>query len=203
LDPQTAKYFPIVFPFFFATLWLLVTTFLGFMSGWHVLMSQYPNRDENPVLRINRQSGSMGLGVSMNGILNLSVCHSGLRIGMMRLFGPFWRDFFVPWYDVTVVRRKGLFGEQAELQFGHPQAGRLTISAHVANRLARASAGYWPEQGAFPAETHRRVAASVAKSWAIRTGIASLFFTAAPRLMAPKGDHPSSWPFCFPRSSSG
>ena len=108
----------------------------------------------------------------------------------MRLFGPFSRDFFVPWYDVRVTRKKSLFGDKAELQFGHPTAGKLTISANVADRLARSSVGRWPEPGPFPEETAGQAATSVAKLWAIRTGLAALFFILAPRLMAPNGAHP-------------
>jgi hypothetical protein len=85
------------FLLFFATLWFAVTTLLGVMSNWFVLAQRYPDRKEEALLTLRGQSGSMGLGVRMNHILKISVCPSGLRIGMSRVFGPFCRDFFVPW----------------------------------------------------------------------------------------------------------
>jgi len=56
----------------------------------------------------------------MRSILNLDVCPSGLRVGMMRLFGVFCRDFFVPWDQISVVRKRRLFWREAKLVFGQP-----------------------------------------------------------------------------------
>ena len=41
----------------------------------------------------------------MQGILKIGVCPSGLRIGIMRAFGPFSRNFFVPWEEIKVERK--------------------------------------------------------------------------------------------------
>jgi hypothetical protein len=139
--------FAVFFSLFFASLWLTVTTILAVLSGWFRLMAKFPNRAMEPILRVRGQSGSMGLGVSMRGILTLGVCPSGLRVGIMRVFGPFCRDFFVPWEDIRVTRRTVLFWPVAKLQFGSPTIGSLTIAAHVANRLARAAMGAGPRRG--------------------------------------------------------
>ena len=58
---------PYVFLISFALLWLAVTTVLGVLSGWFSLMRKYPDRPENPLYQLKRQSGSMGLGVGMRG----------------------------------------------------------------------------------------------------------------------------------------
>src|ERR1700704_783990 len=99
-------YFPLFFPIFFAVVWLGVTTLLGFLSGWFALMQQYPDRDEKPLLQLNWESGMMGtIGVNMRNVLKIGVCPSGLRIGMLRVFGLFCRDFFVPWRDISVAKK--------------------------------------------------------------------------------------------------
>ena len=127
-------------------------TIIGLLSGWFWLMAKYPDHPDKPILRIAYQSGGMALGTSLRGILTLSVCPSGLRIGIMRVFGPFCRDFFVPWESIAVIRKTILFLPCAELQFGNPAAGTLSIQAHVADRLARSAMGRWPETGPFPEE---------------------------------------------------
>ncbi len=83
-------YFLIGFPLF----WFAVTMLLSFVSGWYGLMERYPDRAETALAVLANQSGSLG-AVSMRGILKLSVCPSGLRLGIMRIFGPFCRDLFV------------------------------------------------------------------------------------------------------------
>jgi hypothetical protein len=83
----------IVFPLLFAALWLSITAILALPSGWLRLMTRFPDQRAQPALRLSWQSGTMGAGVHIRGALILSVCSSGLRVGIMRLFGPFCRDF--------------------------------------------------------------------------------------------------------------
>jgi hypothetical protein len=179
------------FPLFFVGLWLAITTILSLLSGWIPLMTRYPNRpDEQPALRIRYQSGMMGLWVNMRGILSLSVCSSGLRIGMMRLFGPFSRDFFVPWGEIAVVRKTPLFWPLAELRFGNPVVGRLSIPAHVADKLAYAAGDRWPEAGPFQEENRLDLIRRLLTEWAVKTSIAALFFILVPLFVAPPQSRP-------------
>jgi hypothetical protein len=182
--------FAVFFPLFFASLWLTATTILAVLSGWLRLMAKFPNRTIEPTLQIRGQSGSMGLGVHMRGILTLAVCPAGLRVGIMRVFGPFCRDFFVPWEDIRVTRKTALFWPVAKLQFGSPAIGTLTIPAHIANKLARAAMGRWPESGPFPEERHRDTFRRLLTQWAVMTCAAALFFILVPLAVGPTGGRP-------------
>jgi hypothetical protein len=180
---------PQLFPVFFVLMWLAVTSTLGLVSGWYALSGFYPNRDEPPLLSLRMQSGSMRW-VGMRSILNLDVCPSGLRVGMMRLFGVFCRDFFVPWDQISVVRNDRLFWREAKLVFGQPANGSLKLQAEVANRLARAAGARWPEVGPFPAETNQAALQRLGKEWIATTLLAAAFVILAPRLLAPKTEGP-------------
>jgi hypothetical protein len=79
----------------------------------------------------------------------------------------------------------------AKIQFGRLEPiGSLTLAAHLANRLARAASGQWPELGPFPAETRGETLRRLFSQWALLTGMAALFFTLAPLLAAPHGPRP-------------
>jgi hypothetical protein len=190
LSRSIEQNFAVLFPLIFASLWLTVTTILAVLSGWLRLMAKFPNQAIEPTLRIRRQSGSMGLGVSMRGILTLAVCPTGLRVGIMRVFGPFCRDFFVPWEEIRVTRKIVLFWPVAKLQFGSPAVGTLTIPAHVANKLAHAATGHWPESGPFTEERPRDTFRRMLTHWAVMTCAAALFFTIVPLAVAPSGGRP-------------
>jgi hypothetical protein len=153
-------------------------------------MARYPDQSAQSSLRIGGQSGTMGLWVSMSGILNLSVCPSGLRVGMMRVFGPFSRDFFVPWEDIAVIRKTIVVWPVAEIRFGNPVVGKLRVSADVADRLARAAQGRWPEAGPFPGAKRGDIFRSLLRQWVAVTCIAALFFSLAPLALAPSGSRP-------------
>jgi hypothetical protein len=86
--------FPIFFPLFFVALWLTVTTILTMLSGWFRLMAEYPDQSMEPILRLRGQSGAMGVGVSMRGILILSVCPTGLRVWDNADFRPILQGLF-------------------------------------------------------------------------------------------------------------
>ena len=126
----------------------------------------------------------------MHGILTLSACPLGLRVGIMRVFGPFCRNFFVPWEAISVTRKNVLLWPVAKLQFGSPGVGSLTIPARVANRLARAAMGRWPENGPFPQEEHRDTLRRLLTEWVVITCLAALFFTLVPLAVAPPGARP-------------
>jgi hypothetical protein len=169
---------------------MVITTLLAVLSGWLRLMKKFPNQPDEASFRIRGQSASMGLGVNMRGILTLSACPSGLRVGIVRIFGPFCRDFFVPWEEMRVSRRNALFWPVAKLQFGSPAIGSLTIPAHVADRLARAATGSWPEPGPFREQTQRDMGKRLLIQWAATTCIAALFFTLVPMAFAPPQGSP-------------
>ena len=190
MDDLFVRYAPYAFPVFFVGMWLFVSTLLSAFSGWFVLMSRFPNRQQAALLKISHLSGSMGLGVHMNGILTLSACPGGLRVGIWRIFGPFSRDFFVPWSELTIARRNGFFGPRAELQFGRPTIGRLRIDGHIADRLGHAVAGHWPESAPLPPpETMGQIVRRLGFQWLIMTVLAAAFFS-IPLLSAPANNHP-------------
>jgi hypothetical protein len=169
---ERARYVPL----FFIAGWLLVTTILAVVSGWFPLMARYPNRNEIPIIKLRWQSGAMGMGVNYNGLLTLSVCPSGLRIGMFRIFGPFCRDFFVPWEEVFIDRSESwLFGKRAKIIFG--SAGRLTVFASVVDRLARALPERWPEKDAPAAESRRDIFLRFSKLWLLLSVLATTFLS--------------------------
>jgi len=150
MEELVQQNFLLFFPIMFALMWLAVTAAIGFMSGWFSLMRRYPDRNETPLLRLSGQTGYMGWGARLRGILILSPCPSGLRVGMFKIFGVFTRNFFVPWEEIRVRRKNWMFVRMAELEFGIPQAGTLSIASHVADRLAHAAGDDWPEEEPLP-----------------------------------------------------
>jgi hypothetical protein len=171
-------------------MWLGVSTVIAVVSGWFRLMARFPDQPEEPLLRITRQAGVMGAGARMNGILSLSVCPSGLRVGIMRIFGPFCRDFFVPWDAISMTRKTSWSRPVADLQFGIPATGSLTIAAPVANRLANAALGRWPESGSLPEETRASIGRRLLMQWALVTSAVAVLVIVSTRLNAPAGTRP-------------
>ena len=62
MNQETGQDFVVFLPLAFGLLWLAATTILAALSGWFTLMSKFPDRPGEPILRVSGQSGSMGLG---------------------------------------------------------------------------------------------------------------------------------------------
>lgn len=140
------RVFPFVFPFFFVGMWLMVTTILSRMSGLKALEARFPDRDDDVLAKFDMVSGIMGADVNYNGCLTLGVCRSGLRVNVWRILAPFDRPFLVPWEEIRVEHGTMLFMKRVTLHFGSPPAGKLIIAGGLAERIAKAAEGRWPER---------------------------------------------------------
>ena len=167
-------------------MWLAVTTLLGFFSGWFTLASLYPDRDEDARLRLGSQSGMMGWGVSMSGILVLSACPSGLRVAIWKIFGPFSRPFFVPWEEIRAAPRQQFFQKMVRLGFGLPEAGVLSIDARAWSRLSEEAGMARSDPRLLPPESNGQLARSLTLQWLIITCGAAAFYYFTPLLMGAK-----------------
>ncbi len=180
---------PVFFLIFFVLMWLLVTTGLSVVSGWFRLMKAFPNRLEEPLAKFQLELAALG-GVGMRSILRLSVCPSGMRVGILRLFGPFSRDFFVPWEAIGVTRKKEFFQNVGVISFGQPAVGTLSLPSEELDRIARAAGRSWPESGTFPPESYEQAGRRIFKQWALLTCFAATFFIVVPLIAFPNGDGP-------------
>ncbi len=136
---QMMDWFPYVFPVFFVCMWLGVTKLLAWKSGWEELQDLYPDRDEPALLALHFQSGVLNAMLQMSGVLGLAATRTGLRLRILRLFGPFCRPFLVPWREIRVepVTARFAFRRYVRLHFGTADRGTLEISERTWQRLAR------------------------------------------------------------------
>jgi hypothetical protein len=58
---QHGNPFPMLFPFLFVGMWLVISLILSAASGWFALRWRYPDRPEPALRTIHMQSGTMDL----------------------------------------------------------------------------------------------------------------------------------------------
>jgi hypothetical protein len=137
--PTEAQLLLLAFPVLFIGLWLFVGLFLGVLAGWFRLRRRFPApKGEVALFTLRGHTGSMGLGVHFNGVLDMAACPSGLRLSIWPLFCPFCRPILVPW-DQIRPEEAGYYSlvfPHVRLQFGRPAEGRLTLPTILWHRLA-------------------------------------------------------------------
>jgi hypothetical protein len=182
---EDPKFFGIGFAFLFLGMWVAIVTMLGFMSGWFNLQQWYEAPSDKPLLKLRAQSGSMGLGVSLGGILTLSAHTRGLGVGIWRIFGPFQRSFLVPWDEIEAQPSRSFFSPMVKLGLGKPAVGTLKISAHSWSRLvAAAGPAVGPNIASLPPPSRSSVARGLSLEWLVVATFFALFFTFATRSAA-------------------
>ena len=183
-DETILRWLPYAFPFFFIGMWFAITTLLGLMSGWFNLQQWYPDDgSEDPLLKLGGQSGSMGIGVALNGCLKLRAYRSGLGVGIWRIFGPFQKPLRIPWAEITAEPSRTFFTPMMKLSLGGE--GRLRISARSWSKLVEAAggaAGPSLSATAVPVSS-RSLAQRMALEWLVFTLAAATFFYVVPRVM--------------------
>ncbi|MEA3081469.1 MAG: hypothetical protein QOD54_1137 [Sphingomonadales bacterium] len=186
-DEVILNWFPYAFPFFFVGMWLLATTMLGFMSGWFSLQQWYPDDgNEEPLLKLRGQSGSMGIGVQLNSCLTLRAYPSGLGVGIWRIFGLFQKPLRIPWSEIEAEpSRIFFFVPTVKLHFGRPSNGTLKISARSWFRLVEAvpqsGSGKQIQMPAAAPVSSQSVAQGIFLQWVTGTMVAAAFFYFASR----------------------
>lgn len=138
----------IVLPLVFGTIWLLVVTIVGWASGWRRLEARFPDRSDETLATFRMASAIMGASARLNNVLTVTACRDGLRVAISPLLGPKNRPFFVPWTEIRVHRARLILEEIAILQLGSPPAGTMKIRVKLADALASAAGGRWPETAA-------------------------------------------------------
>ena len=145
-DENILGWFPYAFPVFFVGMWLLVTFMLGLMSGWFSLQQWYADDgSEEPLLRLRSQSGSMGMGVALNGCLKLRAYRSGLGIGIWRIFGIFQKPLKVPWNEIEAEPSSSFFLPMVKLQLGKPSNGTTENQRTKLVQASRSGQGPSPQ----------------------------------------------------------
>lgn len=102
----------ILFPLFFAAIWLSVTGLLAVMSGWRQLATQYVSRQPSQGKDFYMVSGTVGSAafpVSYNNCLTVFIASNGFYIQPIALLAFFSPKLFIPWRDVEVIKTSYLF----------------------------------------------------------------------------------------------
>lgn len=188
-------WFPYAFPLLFVGTWLIVAGMIGFLSGWFNLQQWYPDDGgEQPLLELKGKSGSMGVGVGLNGILKLRAYPSGLGVRISRIFAPFQKPLRIPWSEIEAHPTSSFLEPMVKLDLGKPANGRLKISARNWSKLVEAVLAAAPEKrsqmpAAIPVSAGL-IARAMIVQWAVMAIVMSGFFVLASWTAGPRAGFP-------------
>ena len=120
--------FPIWFPIFFIIMWCGVCFLLSRLSGWVSLAQHFRFKQSFPAERKHFRSGMVGW-VGYRSCLTVGINHEGLYLAVMPLFAIGSPPLFIPWRNVTGIKKGGrfFFMEEGIIVVGNPHITTVRI----------------------------------------------------------------------------
>jgi hypothetical protein len=136
--------FWLVFPLYFVSLWLLVSTIISYVGGWTALATRF--RLETPFTgqQWSGNRGRMRWNTGYSRCLTIGCSSEGLYLALMPLFRFRHPPLLIPWSEVSVSRRKFLFFTSVRFGLGRELDIPLWIRAKTADRVKSAAGQHWP-----------------------------------------------------------
>ena len=135
-------FIPCLFFTIFPLFWMGITFLLGQLGGWAALAQVYRFDGQFHGDRWGMQSGRLGF-VNYNHVLTVGANSEGLYMKPLFFFRFGQPPLFIPWYDISVERKDGLFS-QMEYRFQRGPSVRLKLRQGLSNRLEQAAGEAWP-----------------------------------------------------------
>src|ERR1043165_6724688 len=140
MSTTDSSQFPLWFPLFFIGMWLFMSAFSAFISGWLFLARRFRAGSRPEGQKVTGQVKQMGV-LPENRVTHMIVSDSGLYLYASLLFRFLHPALFIPWSDVRLVREiKTLWWYSYELDLGSVTSLRVTQNAYEVLRRYLAAA---------------------------------------------------------------
>jgi len=124
---------------FFAVLFFLI----GRISGWSKLANFYRFSGEFVGKQWRFQSAQLRWYLGYNNCLTFGANESGLFVSLLFLFRVGHPSLFIPWGDITVNMKEGVWGKYAELRFRQAPTIPFRISETLIEKIAGSASRLW------------------------------------------------------------
>ncbi|MBM4340629.1 MAG: hypothetical protein FJ110_13935 [Deltaproteobacteria bacterium] len=119
---------------------------IGRISGWSTLSNFYRFPGEFTGQKWRFQSAQLRWYMGYNNCLTIGANESGLFLSAFFLLRIGHPPLFIPWGDVSVMKKKGVWGKYAELRFRQAPAIPFRMSVHLSAKIAAVAGRLWPEE---------------------------------------------------------
>jgi hypothetical protein len=147
VDNHPVDRFVQFFPLIWLGMWVLLSAFLSYMSGWRDLAAVYRSEQPFDGRLFWMRSGTMRYRTNYRNALNIGVSSTGLYLSVFFMFRIGHPPLFIPWSDVSVSegRKYFLSGTTKVLTFTKAPGVTLELWEKQAHQLKMAAEEHWPD----------------------------------------------------------
>jgi hypothetical protein len=137
--------FPVIFPFFFVGMWIVVGYWVALVGGWRLLAKRFRLQATFTGQSWTMQSARMRWLTRYNNALTIGADTTGLFMVPFLLFRAGHPPLFVPWSEISDVREtQFLFIKFVEMRLGRAEEVPFRIRASLAAKIQAAAGPEWP-----------------------------------------------------------
>jgi hypothetical protein len=127
--------------------WFVICHGLARFGGWSALASAYPHLGAFDGYRLYMQTLLFAHGIRYGNTLVIGANHQGLYLAALFVMRPGHPPLLIPWEEISLQGRTGLFGQTLELRFLRVSSLTLTMAPTTAIALAEGAAKNMPNGG--------------------------------------------------------
>lgn len=125
----------------------MISFIISRISGWTSLAEIYRYTDPFNGSRWRFQSAGMRWMMSYNNCLTIGLNERGLYLSIFFIFRFGHPPIFIPWNDISITNKKGLFFKYIEFRFRRFPFLFLRINKRLAERISHSASSSWPGDG--------------------------------------------------------
>jgi hypothetical protein len=134
-----SAYAVFLFPFLVIALWILVTSVVGIMSGWHALARRF--RTDSKTYGETRTAGPFFYSVYMrfwghySSVIRMTAAQDALYLSVLFLFRAGHPPLRFPWSEIRFGETTSFWKTYIELTLGNEEQIPMRISRRMARKL--------------------------------------------------------------------
>lgn len=130
------SYFWFLIPFYFAGIWLLVSTMVSFIGGWHALSisfrAQHGPEGNFTTAGPFTHSVYLRFRTHYGNVISVTSAQDGLYLSVLAIFRIARPPLFIPWHEIELTRSRFLWWHYVVLILGREQRIPMRISERMA-----------------------------------------------------------------------
>ncbi|WP_420645611.1 hypothetical protein [Candidatus Leptofilum sp.] len=131
--------FFIIFPLF----WSIIVFLISRLGGWGSMAESYTHHEPHAAECFPLQSAILRLSSSYRNVVKICADEEGVYFSVMFLFRPGHPPFFVPWGEISGIKKNYFLYNVVDLRFQRTSNLPFRVYQRTADKLVAVANGRW------------------------------------------------------------
>ena len=129
--------------------WVAISLLISRISGWATLANDYRSSEPFQGERLRLQSAALRWKTGYNNCLTVGTNYFGLYLSAFVILRFGHPNLFIPWADISAVRKKGFLIPYVEFRFRQTPSIPFQVSQRLGRRIVQGAGASWAHENPF------------------------------------------------------